>query len=46
MNKSKNMARAYLLTETSRILKRDGGDDVLDGKQAQNADNMHPPDLA
>ena len=45
MDKSKNMARAYLLTESNRIMKADGGDDVHGGEQEHNADNMHPPDL-
>ena len=45
MNKSKIMARAYLLTESNRILHKDGGDNGHDGQVAQNEDNRHPPDL-
>ena len=32
MNKSKIMARAYLLTESNRILHKDGGDNGHDGQ--------------
>ena len=51
MKKSKEMARAYLLSESMRILNGDRGDDAHNrgddahnGDLVENAEHVHPPD--